>query len=166
MYLKGSASNPPPRRMHTPQRQTPPVMWPVMHVGRPTPPPRWREGTRMHSSRMRTARFSGHLGWEVPAGGGVVCPGGVHLPPWTEFLTHACENITFPQLLLREVMTDTCENITLPQTLFAGGNNAAIANGQCEQTLGYWITFWHMGHFELHWKNKNKCQLCFKFPDS
>ena len=24
-------------------------------------------------------------------------------PPWTEFLTHACENITFPQLLLRSV---------------------------------------------------------------
>ena len=24
-------------------------------------------------------------------------------PPWTEFLTHACENITFPQLLLRTV---------------------------------------------------------------
>ena len=24
-------------------------------------------------------------------------------PPWTEFLTHACENITFPQLLLRAV---------------------------------------------------------------
>ena len=25
-------------------------------------------------------------------------------PPWTEFLTHACENITFPQLLLRMVI--------------------------------------------------------------
>ena len=24
---------------------------------------------------------------------------------WTEFLTHACENITFPQLLLRRVKT-------------------------------------------------------------
>ena len=38
-------------------------------------------------------------------------PGGVYIPacngadepPWTEFLTHACENITFPQLLLRTV---------------------------------------------------------------
>ena len=27
-----------------------------------------------------------------------------HTPPWTEFLTHACENITFPQLLLRAVI--------------------------------------------------------------
>ena len=26
-------------------------------------------------------------------------------PPWTEFLTHTCENITFPQQLLRTVMT-------------------------------------------------------------
>ena len=36
-----------------------------------------------------------------------VCPGGgvcVHLPLWTEFLTHACENITFPQLRFRTVM--------------------------------------------------------------
>ena len=24
-------------------------------------------------------------------------------PQWTEFLTHACENITFPQLLLQTV---------------------------------------------------------------
>ena len=30
------------------------------------------------------------------------CLGGVHLPP-TEFLAHACKNITFPQLLLRTV---------------------------------------------------------------
>ena len=32
-------------------------------------------------------------------------PSATHAPPllWTEFLTHACENITFPQLLLRTV---------------------------------------------------------------
>ena len=34
---------------------------------------------------------------------GGVCPGG-STPPWTEFLTHGCENITFPPLLLRTVM--------------------------------------------------------------
>ena len=39
---------------------------------------------------MRTVRCSGRLG----ADGGV----------WTEFLTHACENITVPQLLLRTVI--------------------------------------------------------------
>ena len=33
-----------------------------------------------------------------------------HPPPWTEFLTHACENITFAQLLLRMVINwnDLC----------------------------------------------------------
>ena len=52
-------------------------------------------------------------GWGMHAQGGVcawgvhtqgVCmPGGVHVThaPCTEILTHACENITFPQLLLR-----------------------------------------------------------------
>ena len=82
----------------------------------------------MHSSRMRTVRCSGCLIWggEVSARGasaqGGVCLGGVclggrclpggvylggHTPPplWTEFLTHACENITFPQLHLRTVIT-------------------------------------------------------------
>ena len=83
--------------------------------------------TRMHSSRMRTARFNGHFGGRgrilgsLPLGlgrGSVHPPGqtppGRHAPlpisfwdisppPWTEFLTHACENITFPQLLLRPV---------------------------------------------------------------
>ena len=35
------------------------------------------------------------LGYTYPVHAGI--------PPWTEFLTHACENITFPQLLLRTV---------------------------------------------------------------
>ena len=35
----------------------------------------------------------------LSASGGVYLGGCTH--PWTEFLTHACENITFPQLLLR-----------------------------------------------------------------
>ena len=40
--------------------------------------------------------------------GGVVCPGDVWqtAPPLTEFSTHACENITFPQLRLRTVIND------------------------------------------------------------
>ena len=42
------------------------------------------------------------------------CPQTTHGPPWpwTEFLTHARENITFPQLLLQKVKislsTDYC----------------------------------------------------------
>ena len=74
---------------------------------------------------MRTVRCSGRrggggvcLGREclprgVSAQGGVCwgCtppgPRGRHpLPMWTEFLTHACENITFPQLLLRTVKSE------------------------------------------------------------
>ena len=75
--------------------------------------------TRMHSSMMRTVRCIYHLGRRVSGQGGV-CPGG--LPRWvsvqegglpggdvcrhpscTEFSTDVCENITFPQLLLRTV---------------------------------------------------------------
>ena len=42
---------------------------------------------------MRTIHCSSRL----PGGGGC-------LPLWTEFLTHACENITFLQLRLRTVI--------------------------------------------------------------
>ena len=82
--------------------------------------------TRMHFSRMRTARFNGRLGegcvspwadtlrqttpwahpqpwadtpWQTPPAPLHV---GIH-PQWTEGMTHACENITFLQLLLRAV---------------------------------------------------------------
>ena len=56
-----------------------------------------------------------YLGVFLPGGvclsTGSVCLGGVcnracnevDTPLWTEFLTHACENVTFPQLLLRTV---------------------------------------------------------------
>ena len=70
----------------------------------------------MHSSRMRTVRSSSRLlggvclsaCWDTHTPG----PGPGHPPPWqtppgplwTEFLTHTCENIAFPQLRLRTVM--------------------------------------------------------------
>ena len=65
--------------------------------------------TRMHSSRMRTSRLltvscngKGCLPrGGMSAGGGGCLPRGEQR--WTELLTHACENITFPQLLLRTV---------------------------------------------------------------
>ena len=75
------------------------------------------EKTRMHSRRMRTIRCSGCLmggvclgvsvqvgclpggwvsaqGWCLPRWASACLPRGVH-PLWTEFLTHACESITF-----------------------------------------------------------------------
>ena len=77
---------------------------------------------------MRTVRCSGRLGGDVCLGGclrggmsargasakGGCLPGGVHLPHLlrTEFLTHACENITFPQLRLRTVI-----NFLIPDNL-------------------------------------------------
>ena len=56
------------------------------------------KGTRMYSSRMRTARFSGHLG-----GGGVCLGAGIRtagcmpgrVSTWE--VVYACENFTFPQ---------------------------------------------------------------------
>ena len=93
--------------------------------------------TRMHSSRMRTVRCSGHRGWGgLPMGGVCLggsawgclpgagclprgsCLGGVypsmqwgrHPPLWIEFLTHACENITFPQLQLwKVIISSSCD---------------------------------------------------------
>ena len=69
---------------------------------------------------MRTTRFSGHLGGGGSAQGrcllGGVSPGGIYTPlpiacwdtsPRTELLTHACENTTFPQLLLWAVIRTT-----------------------------------------------------------
>ena len=68
--------------------------------------------TRMHSSRMRTARLF-PISPTMHCSGGVPGPGGVPaqvLPP--------------PSPMNR--MTDRCKNITLPQTSFAGGNKKAF----------------------------------------
>ena len=45
--------------------------------------------------------------------------------PWTEFLTHACENITFPQLLLRTVKSSP----TIKTTTSASGAWSTIHLG-------------------------------------
>ena len=82
---------------------------------------------RLHSSRMHIARLLTvypcmHCAGGMPGPGGCLLSEGGYLlrgvvsqhalrqtppPPWTEFLTHATENITFPQ------------------TSFAGGNKCA-----------------------------------------
>ena len=63
--------------------------------------------TRKHSSRMRTVRCSSHLlgcGGVVCLARGVPAKGGVYTSPCGQIDT--CENITFPQLLLRMVTID------------------------------------------------------------
>ena len=102
-----------------PPRQTPPGRHPLGRhpqaddhcSGRCTSYWNAFSSTRMHSIGMRTVCCSGHLGrgclpaWGVSARVGCLLSArNSHPPPWTEFLTHACENITFPQLLLRTVM--------------------------------------------------------------
>ena len=37
----------------------------------------------------------------------------MYTSPWTEFLTHTYENITFPQLLLRTVKTSDFRNVAV-----------------------------------------------------
>ena len=48
-----------------------------------------------------------------------VCEQGVYtsLPPWTELLTHACENITFPQLRVPQLLlrTVTIVHVSIPR---------------------------------------------------
>ena len=52
------------------------------------------------------------ISW-YPPGGGVLGEGGVRPALWTEFLTHACEYITFPQLLLRAVINLDCQDVEM-----------------------------------------------------
>ena len=110
--------------------------------------------TRMHSSRMRTARLlpvspnmhcSG--GGDVPARGGVpalggcTCPGGVYLPCGVPALGGYLPAL-WGEYLLRysppvNRMTGRCKNITLPQTSFTclGGVPACLVGGVPAEVL-------------------------------
>ena len=72
---------------------------------------RWQEGCACPGGvhAQEGVHAWGHAqGACIPGG---ACLGGVHAthaPLWTEFLTHTCENITFPQLLLRAVTNNNC----------------------------------------------------------
>ena len=99
--------------------------------------------TRMQSSRVITVHCSGRLGRGDVCPGGCVCPvgggclpkggvcpreclpgGGVYTPLWTEFLTNACENITFPQTtadghyydIVTQNRTVRCSNVVFTDT--------------------------------------------------
>ena len=79
--------------------------------------------TRIHSSRMRTARSLTVSRSIQSEGVSAQAPPPMQTPPgcrppaadplWTEGMTHACEIITFPQLLLRALTmhTTTHENM-------------------------------------------------------
>ena len=114
--------------------------------------------TRMHSSRMRTVSCGGLLkrGWWclpggsvclggrggfslgecLPGGGGGVCLGvypacnEADTPLGTEFLTHACGKITFPQLLLRTVIRPFLGTFLLHFYSTAVSHNSC-AKGKC-----------------------------------
>ena len=88
--------------------------------------------TRMHSSRMCTVRCSGRLiggclclprGWGCLPGGRGCLPGGVYTSS-PRGQTDTCENITFPQLLLRTVkilfIHPKCKLLQSPPTEYAG----------------------------------------------
>ena len=66
--------------------------------------------TRMHSSRMRTVRCSGRLSCHT-------CTPSPCMPPYTTHapLCHACPPL--PHTHPMDRMTDACENITFPQLL-------------------------------------------------
>ena len=104
----------------------------------PPPPPTHTSTstTRMHSSRMRTAHSSSRPRgvstrhppgtrppWEQTPPWSTPPLGPDASPPWTEFLTHAYENIT------------------LPQTSFVGGNKAFQSNAS-QLLVNRWATWW------------------------
>ena len=118
---------PPNKTMHTPQIK--PCMPPPNKTTHTPPVNRITDAclrlrvvitpkTRMYSSRMRTVRCSGclschafpHLPCMTPDKHDpcherpLPCTHPATHPPTTEGMIHACENITFPQLLLRTVI--------------------------------------------------------------
>ena len=92
--------------------------------------------TRMHFNRMRTDR-SGRLGvgWGVCARGARIGPRGRHPP---NRITDRCQNITFPQPLLRTVKIN-CWLYLPPVTKLGQGNIFRSACQEfCPQGGGAW----------------------------
>ena len=128
----------------------------------------FRFRTRMHSSRMRTARSSSQVfssvhagihplgvGLETPLGVGLEIPPGVSLetrPGQTPQFPPGCGPGNLQGLLGYHLqcmlgyhtpmnrMTDRCKNITLPQTSFAGGKNRIFVHVKSLQTRSEYHT--------------------------
>ena len=87
----------PPPAMHAPLPRMPPATHPppAMHAPLPCTPPAMH--TPCHAHPCHTCPPAMHTPCHA-------CPPATHAPPpWTEFLTHASENITLPQLRWRAV---------------------------------------------------------------
>ena len=86
---------------------------------------------------------------------GGVCPGGVSargnvwqtLPLWTEFLTHACESITFPQLHLWTVINSARKGFSL---LIGGFLLAGNTFWEAPNDIMI-LCIWHVYIFSLTW---------------
>ena len=85
--------------------------WVCLGVG--IPGPRSRGGTGTHYSPRHTHYLSGHTPslWTYPPPGHTHLKLGIYPPPEGTCVphaqTHTCENVTFPQLLLRAVIIGT-----------------------------------------------------------
>ena len=100
--------------------------------------------TRIHSSRMRTVRCSGHLGGVYLGGvglGGVSAwggclPGGVYTsPPCGQ--TDTCKNITFTELLLRTVKNYWTFGIAIVQ--FYDSSNMPVEKSNTHSYMSFQI---------------------------
>ena len=69
----------------------------------------------------------------------------IHAPLWTEFLTHACENITFPQLLLLMVIITLSKSsaVTLALVIVCSILQASQHPlvRACTSIKGVWLTY-------------------------
>ena len=81
--------------------------------------------TRMHSSRMRTTRFSGRLSCHAHPLACMSYTMNATLPHTLPAMYAPCHTCP-PQPPWTEGMTHACENITLPETTFAGGKNMSF----------------------------------------
>ena len=104
----------------------------------------------------------------VCLGGGGVSACGVYTSPRTEFLTHACENITFPQLRLRTVITRWVKRTLLFAQVLKAQPIAQHENLVCFITTDrlnvlapvWWVKFTNKikrGSVKLVWRRKVTC---------
>ena len=80
------------------------------------------------------------------------CPGVYTSPLWTEFLTHACENITFPQLLWRTVINCSTRIFSKPRNAWCGSGQTTL-----ERLKVNWIWMFYNQTNYLTWAKLLPC---------